>query len=470
MNQEQIGNFRGRISEVSNDVIKVTFDDPQDAPYIDEQIRIPREGKKPLITVVDSMDGNKVSCYTLDTTDGVSLDSQAEVIHKPISFPVGPNLGRVVNPLGEPIDGKGPLNVAEQWPIQRPPPELKEQIADIKLFETGIKAIDLLMPLALGTKTGMLGGAGVGKTVLITEIMNRMSKIQNGCSIFAGVGERTREGTQLYLDMIDSNVLQDAMLIFGQMNEPAGIRLLAALAGVTAAEYFRDVEHTDVLLFVDNLYRYSLAETELMTSMGKQASEAGYSASLAQSLAKLEERITSTRNGAITAMQAIYIPADDYTDPAPVATYQHLDAVLALDRAIARKKRYPAINLLLSFSKLLQKEFVGNDHYETAILVKWFLQQQQELNQTISMLGIDSLGQEDRLTVERADKLLLFFTQPFFVGERFSGRKGIYVSTKDTIRGAKAIMNGECDDVPEQFFANTGTIEDVLEAARKDTI
>jgi F-type H+-transporting ATPase subunit beta len=464
----------GCICEVSSDTVRVDFDDPTRVPHLGEQILISRgEEHPPLRTVVHEIEGVTAKCYTLGVTEGVSLNSEAWVLPEPISFPVGPRLlGRAVTALGEPNDDGGPLTIEEYWPVERKPPELQEQKAQIQLFETGIKAIDLMVPIALGTKTGILGGAGVGKTVLITELMNRVSKASHmgerkGCSIFAGVGERTREGTQLYLDMIDAEVLRDTLLIYGQMNEPAGMRVLAAQAGVTAAEYFRDIQRMNVLLFMDNLYRYSLAQTELAISMKDAMAEGGYPAALAEDIAKLEERITTTRNGSITAMQAIYIPADDFSDPAPVATYRNLDATLSLDRAIAAKKRYPAINLLHSSSNLLEKRFVGEEHYETAQRVLTLLQRREDLADVITILGKDQLSPNDKIAVERADKLLQFFTQPFSVSKRFTNMEGIYVNTQDTIKGAKAIMNGECDDIPEIFFANTGTIDDVRKAAQK---
>lgn len=465
---------KGQIEEVAGDVIRISFEKQEDTPNLSETIIIEKQDKSKLITVVDNIKDTTASCYALGETQGIALDDKAEATGEIISFPVGPNLGRVLNPLGVPIDGLGDIEVRDRVSIFAKPPDYEKQETKINLFETGIKVFDLLTPIALGTKTGILGGAGVGKTVVITELMNRVSKLSrdnenadtsSGCSVFAGVGERTREATQLALDMIDADVLKNALLIFGQMNEPAGIRFTAALAAITNAEYFRD-QGKNVLLFMDNLFRFSLAETELMTLMGKRASEAGYSASLSSALSMLEERITTTKNGAITAIQAIYIPADDYTDPAPVATYRHLDAVIALDRSIAQKGRYPAVNVLSSHSNLLERKYVGNDHYETARRALETIQERQNLNDVISILGKDQLDPKQKQTVERADKLLLFFTQPFYVAERFNGMPGKHVSVRETIRGVKAILDGECDKLPEKAFEKVGSIDEVFAKAK----
>lgn len=466
----EVTTHRGHIDEISGDVFRVTFDNPDDTPNLTETVNIKRKDGSTLVAVVDNITDTTAACYSLGDSKGITLEDEVIASGEKVSFPVGPNLGRVLSPLGTPIDGLGDIKVVDRMPIHGRAPEYQEQETNIQLFETGIKVFDLLTPLALGTKTGILGGAGVGKTVVITELMNRVSKLsgdnqdnlnKTGCSVFAGVGERTREATQLALDMIDADVLKDALLIYGQMNEPAGIRFMAALAAVTNAEYFRD-QGKNVLLFMDNLFRFSLAETELMTLMGKRASEAGYSASLSSALAMLEERITTTKKGAITAMQAIYIPADDYTDPAPVATYRHLDAVIALDRSIANKGRYPAVNVLASHSNLLERKFVGNEHYETARQALEIIQQRQDLNDVISILGKDQLEPGQKKTVERADKLLWFFTQPFNVAERFTGRIGKHVSIRETIRGVKAILHGDCDEIPEEEFANVGSIDEVF--------
>lgn len=456
-----------RMDAIDGGVIKVGITDSKNIPELDEVLSIRTKEGVPLDAVVDHVDGNEAVCYVLGDSNELTLENTVTRTGEKITFPVGHHLGRVLDALGNPIDGLGPITVAAHRPIRGNPPELKEQVTKVSFFETGIKAIDFLTPLALGTKTGVLGGAGVGKTILITELISIMSKVQRGCSVFGGVGERTREATQLALDMIDADVLKDTLLIFGQMNEPAGIRYLAGLAAVTAAEYFRDEEHKDVLLFIDNLFRFSLAETELKALMGTRASEGAYSSSLSQSLAAMEERITTTSDGAITAIQAIYIPADDPADPAVVAANRHLNTVIQLDRGIANKGRYPAIDLLASHSDMLEEKFVGLEHYRTARQALETLQKREELQDVIALFGKNQLEPDQRLIVERADRLLAFFTQPFSVAQRFTGKEGKYVSVAQTIAGVKAILEGKVDEIPVEAFMNIGTIEDVWEKAER---
>jgi F-type H+-transporting ATPase subunit beta len=462
----------GRLARISSNAIEVEFANPDEMPLLGQQIHIPRdEGQPPLQTVVDRIRNNRVICYALGNTDGISLDDSPIPVYAPPLTPVGDNLGRVISPLGEPLDGKGDLDIESYEPAEGNPPEYKEQKVQIELIETGIKAIDLAIPIGKGAKVGVFGGAGVGKTVVLTELINVTARTQYGKSVFIGVGERTREAQQLEVDLVRSKQDGNVVRIYGQMNEPPGVRLLAAQAGITIAEYFRD-KGGNVLVFIDNIFRFSLADTELATFMGKRPGEAGYSSSLSQSLAKIQERITTTHRGSISAMEAMYVPADDFTDPAVVAAFKHFDANLCLDRDIASKGRYPAVNLLLSHSNLLEKKYVGEEHYNTARQAVGLIQKRENLEQQIMIFGRNELSDADKLLVDRGDKLLDFLTQPFEVSERFTGIPGVYVPLEDTIRGVQAIMNGEYDDIPllageDNFFKFKGTIEDVRRAADK---
>jgi F-type H+-transporting ATPase subunit beta len=380
--------------------------------------------------------------------------------------PVGPNtLGRIFNVLGRPIDERGPVSAELKLPIHRPGPKFEDQATRVEVLETGVKAIDLIAPLTKGGKAGVFGGAGVGKTVINTELIRSIATVHKGISVFAGVGERTREGTQLYREMIEAGVLKDTVMVYGQMNEPAGVRLRVALTALTMAEYYRD-EGKDVLLFIDNIFRFVMSGSEVSALLGRMPSAVGYQPSLATEMGELQERITSTKRGSITSMQAVYVPADDYSDPAPVATFTHLDATIALERAIAARGIFPAIDPLTSTSRALDPLVVGEEHYRTAREVKQVLQKYKDLQDIIAILGIDELSEDDKLLVARARKIERFFSQPFFVAERFTGTPGAYVSMKDTVRSFREILDGKHDDLPEQAFMLVGTIEDAVAKAK----
>ncbi|MGZ9223235.1 MAG: F0F1 ATP synthase subunit beta, partial [Anaerolineales bacterium] len=385
----------------------------------------------------------------------------------PIMVPVGPaTLGRIFNVLGHPIDEKGLVEAATHYPIHRAAPPFSEQSTRVEIFETGIKVIDLIAPFTKGGKTGIFGGAGTGKTIIIQELIRSVAKEHEGNSVFAGVGERTREGTQLYREMLESGVMKDTVMVYGQMNEPSGVRLRVALTALSMAEYFRD-QGKDVLLFVDNIFRFSMSGSEVSALLGRMPSAVGYQPTLATEMGELQERITSTRTGSITSMQAVYVPADDYSDPAPVATFTHLDATIALERSIVEKGIYPAVDPLGSTSRILDPNIVGEEHYRTAREVQRILQRYKDLQDIIAILGIDELSEDDKLVVARARKIERFFSQPFFVAERFTGIDGRYVPLKETVRGFREILDGKCDDLPEQAFMMAGTIEDVREKADK---
>ena len=381
--------------------------------------------------------------------------------------PVGAaTLGRIFNVLGNPVDQKGPVDAATRYPIHRAAPTFAEQSTRVEIFETGVKVIDLIAPFTKGGKTGIFGGAGTGKTVIIMELIRSVATEHEGNSVFAGVGERTREGTQLYREMLESGVMKDTVMVYGQMNEPSGVRLRVALTALSMAEYFRD-QGKDVLLFVDNIFRFSMSGSEVSALLGRMPSAVGYQPTLATEMGELQERITSTRTGSITSMQAVYVPADDYSDPAPVATFTHLDATIALERSIVEKGIYPAVDPLGSTSRILDPNIVGEEHYRTAREVQRILQRYKDLQDIIAILGIDELSEDDKLVVARARKIERFFSQPFFVAERFTGIAGRYVSLKETVRGFREILDGKCDDLPEQAFMMAGTIEDVHEKADK---
>jgi F-type H+-transporting ATPase subunit beta len=381
--------------------------------------------------------------------------------------PVGPStLGRIFNVLGQPVDEKGEVNAAMYYPIHRPAPSFEEQSTRVEVFETGVKVIDLIAPFTKGGKTGIFGGAGTGKTVIIMELIRSVATEHEGNSVFAGVGERTREGTQLYREMLESGVMKDTVMVYGQMNEPSGVRLRVALSALSMAEYFRD-QGRDVLLFVDNIFRFSMSGSEVSALLGRMPSAVGYQPTLATEMGELQERITSTRTGSITSMQAVYVPADDYSDPAPVATFTHLDATIALERSIVEKGIYPAVDPLASTSRILDPNIVGEEHYRTAREVQRILQRYKDLQDIIAILGIDELSEDDKLIVARARKIERFFSQPFFVAERFTGIPGRYVPLKDTVSGFREILDGKCDDLPEQAFMMAGTIQDVRDRAEK---
>jgi F-type H+-transporting ATPase subunit beta len=455
--------IQGRISQVLGAVVDVEFPGNQ-LPDIYDAIRVPREGGDDLILEVQLHLGDgSVRTVAMDTTDGLRRGVPAYATGAPITVPVGPNsLGRIFNVLGRPVDFKPLPEDTPRRAIHAPAPDFEEQTTRIEVFETGMKVIDLIAPMTKGGKTGIFGGAGVGKTVTIMELINSIATEHSGLSVFAGVGERTREGTQLYYEMEESGVIDKLAMVFGQMNEPPGVRLRVALSGLTMAEHFRD-EGRDVLLFIDNIFRYSLAGAEVSALLGRMPSAVGYQPTLADEMGQLQERITSTQTGSITSMQAVYVPADDYSDPAPVAVFTHLDGTIALERAIAARAIFPAVDPLASTSKILDPLVVGEEHYNTARQVQQVLQRYKDLQDIIAILGIDELSDDDKLLVARARKIELFLSQPMKVAEQFTGRPGKYVRIKDTVRGFRMILNGELDHIPEQLFYMAGPIEDVLQ-------
>jgi F-type H+-transporting ATPase subunit beta len=410
---------------------------------------------------------NLVRCVSMDTTDGLRRGLPVRATGAPIMVPVGPKtLGRIFNVLGLPIDEKGSVVADLYYPIHRPAPLFSDQSTRTEIFETGIKVIDLIAPFTKGGKTGIFGGAGVGKTIVIQELIRSVAAVHQGNSVFAGVGERSREGTQLYREMLESGVMKDTVMVFGQMNEPPGVRLRVALTALAMAEYFRD-QGRDVLLFIDNIFRFTMSGSEVSALLGRMPSAVGYQPTLSTEMGELQERITSTRHGSITSMQAVYVPADDYSDPAPVATFTHLDATIALERSIAEKGIYPAVDPLASTSRILDPNIVGLEHYQTARECQRILQRYKDLQDIIAILGLDELSEDDKLVVSRARKIERFFSQPFFVAEVFTGTTGKYVPIRETVRGFREILDGKCDDLPEQAFMTAGTIEDVREKAGK---
>jgi F-type H+-transporting ATPase subunit beta len=403
----------------------------------------------------------------MDATEGLRRGMEAINTGAPISVPVGPStLGRIFNVLGEPIDNAGPVEAQEYYPIHRPAPSFEEQVTRPEFLETGLKVIDLIAPFTRGGKTGVFGGAGVGKTVIIQELIRTFATVHKGYSVFSGVGERSREGNDLWYEMRDSGVIDSVAMVFGQMNEPPGVRLRVGLTGLTMAEYFRD-EGLDVLLFIDNIFRFVMSGSEVSALLGRMPSAVGYQPTLGTEMGELQERIVSTRKGSITSMQAVYVPADDYTDPAPVATFAHLDATIALERSIAEQSLYPAVDPLGSTSRILDPRIVGEEHYEVAREVQRVLQRYKDLQDIIAILGIDELSEEDKLVVGRARKIQRFLSQPMFVAEQFTGREGRYVKVQDTVKGFKAILDGECDGIAEPYFYMAGGIEEVFERAEK---
>jgi F-type H+-transporting ATPase subunit beta len=411
---------------------------------------------------------NRVRCVSMQPTDGMVRGMKAIDTGEPISVPVGrETLGRVLNVIGNPVDEQGEIDVKKRYPIHRPAPSFEDQSTETKMLETGIKVIDLLEPYVLGGKIGLFGGAGVGKTVIIMEMIHRIAMHHGGFSVFAGVGERTREGNDLWLEMKESGVIEKAALIYGQMTEPPGARLRVGLTGLTAAEYFRDEEHQDVLLFIDNIFRFTQAGSEVSALLGRMPSAVGYQPNLATEMGELQERITSTKHGSITSIQAIYVPADDYTDPAPATTFAHLDATTNLERRIVELGIYPAVDRLASTSRILDPRVIGEDHYAVAREVKRILQRYKDLQDIIAILGIDELSEEDKLTVSRARKIQKFLSQPFFVAEQFTGIQGKYLPVKESIEGFRGICEGKYDEVPEQAFYMVGGVDEVLEKAKQ---
>jgi len=458
----------GYIAQILGGVVDVAFPSGADLPEIYDAIRVPRDGQEDLILEVQQhLGGDRVRCVSMDTTDGLQRSVPAYATGAPILVPVGEAaLGRIFNVLGRPIDGKGPVKAETYYPLHRKAPPFEAQSTSVEMFETGIKVIDLIAPFRKGGKAGIFGGAGVGKTVVIMELIRSIAKEHQGFSVFAGVGERTREGTQLYGEMQESGVLPQTAMVFGQMNEPPGVRLRVGLTGLAIAEYFRD-QGRDVLLFIDNIYRFSMSGSEVSALLGRMPSAVGYQPTLAQEMGDLQERITSTKTGSITSLQAIYVPADDYSDPAPVAVFAHLDGTVALDREIVAQGIYPAVDPLSSTSRVLDPLVVGQEHYTTAREVQKVLQRYKDLQDIIAILGIDELSEDDKAIVGRARRIQFFLSQPMFVAQQFTGREGRYVPIKDTVRGFRMILDGELDRVPEQMFYMAGPIEDVLERFRK---
>ncbi|MBH77560.1 MAG: F0F1 ATP synthase subunit beta [Dehalococcoidia bacterium] len=458
----------GSIVQIIGTVIDVEFP-PDHLPPIYNALRIDRgDGTDLVVEVQQHVGNNWVRALAMDSTDGLTRGMAVVDTGQPIAVPVGEEaLGRMFNVLGNPIDDLPVPEDAPRWPIHREPPSFEEQETQPSILETGIKVIDLIAPLVRGGKVGLYGGAGVGKTVIIQELISNIAREHGGFSVFAGVGERSREGNDLWNEMKESGVLPRMSMVFGQMNEPPGVRLRVALSGLTMAEYFRDEQASDVLFFVDNIYRYTLAGMEVSALLGRMPSAVGYQPTLSTEMGDLEERITSTKKGSITSFQAIYVPADDYTDPGVATTFGHLDAVVALERSLAEQALYPAMDPLVSFSRALEPRIVGEEHYDVARGVQSVLQRYKDLQDIIAILGIDELSDEDKLTVARARKLQRFLTQPFFVGETFTGREGRYVSSRDTVRGFKEILEGQHDGLPEQAFYMKGSIEEVVEEARQ---
>ncbi|ENC9835927.1 F0F1 ATP synthase subunit beta [Vibrio fluvialis] len=456
----------GKIVKVIGAVVDVEFEQNQGPKVYDALKVIGGNNSSLMLEVQQQMGGGIVRCIAMGSSDGLKRGIQCETTGGPITVPVGEKtLGRIMNVLGEPIDECGPIGEEQQYEIHRPAPSYEEQANSTALLETGIKVIDLICPFAKGGKIGLFGGAGVGKTVNMMELINNIAKAHCGLSVFTGVGERTREGNDFYYEMKDAGVLDKVAMVYGQMNEPPGNRLRVALTGLTIAERFRD-EGRDVLLFVDNIYRYTLAGTEVSALLGRMPSAVGYQPTLAEEMGVLQERITSTKNGSITSIQAVYVPADDLTDPSPATTFAHLDATVVLSRNIAALGLYPAIDPLDSTSRQLDPQIVGQEHYDVAQRVQMTLQRYKELKDIIAILGMDELSEDDKRLVSRARKVERFLTQPYHVAEVFTGQKGVFVPLKDTISGFKALLNGQYDDIPEQAFLYCGTIDEVLEKAK----
>ena len=457
----------GEVVQVIGPVLDIRFAHDE-LPALQNAIEIDNHGAKLIAEVAQQVGDNVVRCIAMNSTDGLVRGTKALDTGGSITVPVGEAcLGRVFNLLGEPIDNKPVPETEERWTIHRQAPSYEEQNPATEIFETGIKVVDLICPYAKGGKIGLFGGAGVGKTVLIQELINNVATAHGGLSVFTGVGERTREGNDLYGEMQESGVIDKTVMVYGQMNEPPGARMRVALSGLTMAEYFRDEKNQDVLLFIDNIFRFTQAGSEVSALLGRMPSAVGYQPTLATEMGALQERITSTRKGSITSVQAVYVPADDLTDPAPATTYSHLDATTVLSRDIASQGIYPAVDPLESTSRILSAEIVGQEHYDVARRVQQVLQRYKELQDIIAIMGMDELSEEDKLTVGRARKVQRFLSQSFHVAEQFTGNPGQYVPLKETIRGFKMILDGECDDLPESCFLFAGTIDDVFEKAKK---
>ena len=457
----------GKVVQVIGPVLDIRFQDGQ-LPELLSAIEIQSGDRKIVAEVAQHIGDNVARCISMNATDGMVRGLDAVDTGGPITVPVGDKcLGRIFNLLGQPIDEKPAPEGVERWPIHRQPPSFEEQETSTEILETGIKVVDLIAPYAKGGKIGLFGGAGVGKTVLIMELINNVAKQHGGLSVFAGVGERTREGNDLYNEMQESGVINKTALVYGQMNEPPGARMRVALSGLTMAEYFRDRENQDVLLFIDNIFRFTQAGSEVSALLGRMPSAVGYQPTLATEMGALQERITSTKKGSITSVQAVYVPADDLTDPAPATTFAHLDATTVLSRAISSLGIYPAVDPLESTSRILSPEIVGTEHYEVARQVQSILQRYKELQDIIAIMGMDELSDEDKLIVARARKVQRFLSQPFSVAEQFTGMEGKYVPLKETIRGFKEIIEGKHDDLPESAFLFVGTIEEAVEKAKK---
>ncbi len=457
---------KGKVAQVIGTVVDIEYP-PDKLPALFNAIEIPTDGGKIVLEAQEHIGNNWVRCLALSPTDGLARGAEAIDTGTALTVPVGrATLGRLFNVTGEPLDGLGPVKAKEHWPIHRLPPSFQDQETTTEVLETGLKVIDLITPFTKGGKVGAYGGAGVGKTVIIMELVRNIATEHGGFSVFAGIGERSREGNDLWHEMKDSGVIDKTVLVFGQMNEPPGVRLRIGLTGLTMAEYFRDVERQDVLLFIDNIYRYTLAGMEVSALLGRMPSAVGYQPTLATEVGELEERITSTKQGSITSFQAIYVPADDYTDPGVATTFGHLDAVIALERALTEQGLYPAVDPLTSTSRILDPAVVGEEHYQVARGVQRVLQRYKDLQDIIAILGIEELSEEDKLTVARARRIQKFLSQPMFVTEVFTGREGRYVPIKETVRGFKEILDGKHDTLPEQAFYMVGTIDEVVEAAK----
>ena len=455
----------GKIVQVQGPVIDVEFQNGE-LPFIQDALEVDNDGKRCVMEVAQHIGGNTVRCIMLASSEGLHRDMEVVATGSGIKVPVGEKtLGRLFNVLGETIDGEESLEKEKHWCIHREPPTFEDQSPVVEMLETGIKVIDLLAPYAKGGKIGLFGGAGVGKTVLIQELIRNIATEHGGYSIFTGVGERSREGNDLWTEMKESGVLEKTALVFGQMNEPPGARMRVAETGLTMAEYFRDEQHQNVLLFIDNIFRFVQAGSEVSALLGRMPSAVGYQPTLANELGALQERIASTRNGSVTSVQAVYVPADDLTDPAPATTFAHLDATTVLSRKIVEQGIYPAVDPLESSSRILEEDVVGKEHYETALKVQEMLQKYKELQDIIAILGMEELSAEDKVTVYRARKIQRFLSQPFHVAENFTGVPGKYVPVKETIRGFRAIIDGEMDEYPEAAFFNVGTIDEVMEKA-----
>ncbi|HIT58876.1 MAG TPA: F0F1 ATP synthase subunit beta [Candidatus Faeciplasma pullistercoris] len=456
----------GIVTQIIGPVLDIRFEENK-LPDLNNAVTIDYDGRHIVLEVAQHLGDNVVRCIAMNSTDGLPRGIEAVDTGGPISVPVGKEtLGRIFNLLGECIDNMPTPETAERWPIHRPAPSFEEQQTRTEILETGIKVVDLICPYAKGGKIGLFGGAGVGKTVLIQELINNVAKQHGGISVFTGVGERTREGNDLYNEMKESGVLSKTALVYGQMNEPPGARMRVGLTGLTMAEYFRDKEHQDVLLFIDNIFRFTQAGSEVSALLGRMPSEVGYQPTLATEMGALQERITSTKNGSITSVQAVYVPADDLTDPAPATTFAHLDATTVLSRSIASLGIYPAVDPLDSTSRILSADIVGQEHYEVARAVQKILQRYKELQDIIAIMGMDELSEDDKLTVARARKVQRFLSQPFTVAEQFTGYTGKYVPVAETVRGFKEIIEGKHDDLPESAFLFVGTIDEAVERAK----